>query len=233
MPNLRTYALQIVAFALAFFVMSGMAGAQDAVRLDDFTRTYPPGEAYGRWSLQKIAPLFGSGKDQFFQFVHKSDAEHYVHLRSGPNNSFSLGTEDEFRVQDWPVLTWEWRVVRTPKDGDVRRKNLDDQAGSICVIVDPGLVGFDSLCYLWENDGPKDEPLTSSKRDRSRYLILRTVAADGIDKWYSESRNMLADYERVFGKKPDKGAVIGMQIDSDSTESGAEVFYRNIFRRKK
>jgi len=27
--------------------------------------------------------------------------------------------------------------------------------------------------------------------------------------------------------------VIGMQIDSDSTASGGEVFYRNIYRRKR
>ncbi|NIP73052.1 MAG: DUF3047 domain-containing protein, partial [Gammaproteobacteria bacterium] len=193
--------------------------APDAVRLDDFDRTYPPGETYAKWELQKIAPFFGSGADLFFQFVHKGDDEHYVHLRSGDDNSYSLGTEDEFRVQEWPYLEWEWKVTRTPTGGDVRVKALDDQAGSICVIVDPGLTGFKSLCYLWENDGPKDTPLTSTKRSDSRYLILRTVTEDGLGRWYSERRNMLEDYQRVFGEAPDEQAVLGMQIDSDSTGS--------------
>lgn len=208
--------------------------ADDAVRLDDFTRRYEPGELYGSWEVRKIAPLFGSGADQFFQFVDTGGADgHYIQLRSGRNNSFSLGRSDGFRLQDWPILEWEWKVTRTPKDGDVRVTARDDQAGSICVIVNPGLIGFDSLCYLWENAGPKDTPITSTKRDASRYLILRTAQADGVGRWYAERRDMLADYTRVFGRPPAHDAVIGMQIDSDSTASGGEVFYRNIYRRKR
>ena len=136
-------------------------------------------------------------------------------------------------MKDYPILEWEWKVTKLPKNGDVRVKARDDQAGSICVIVNPGLIGFDSMCYLWENEGPKDFPLISTKRNASRYLILRTGKEDGTGKWYKQRRNILKDYIRVFKKKPKKKAIIGMQIDSDSTESSAEVYYRNIYRRKK
>jgi len=212
---------------------SPVRAAADAVRLDDFTRTYPPGEVYGSWELRKIAPLFGSGQDQFFQFVDGRGPDgHVIHIRSGKNNSFSLGRKDSFQLADWPILEWDWKVTQTPTKGDVRVKALDDQAGSMCVIVNPGLMGFDSMCYLWENGGPKDTPITSTKRDASRYLILRTVEKDGVGKWYHERRDMLADYKRVFGHAPNDEAVIGMQIDSDSTASKGEVFYRNLYRRK-
>lgn len=211
-----------------------LQAAGEAVRLDDFTRTYAPGELYDSWELQKIAPLFGSGEDTFFQFVHGSGPDgHVIHLRSGRNNSFSLGRKDDFQLSEWPMLEWEWKVLQTPKDGDVRVKALDDQAGSMCVIVNPGLIGFDSMCYLWENDGPKDTPITSTKRDGSRYLILRTAKADGVGNWYQERRNMLEDYVRVFGRQPQHEAVLGMQIDSDSTSSSGEVHFRNLYRRKR
>ncbi len=232
---LRTLAWAAALCAAAALVLHvGARAAEDAVRLDNFDRTYPPGEAYGSWDLQKISPLFGSGADTFFQFVNGPGPDgHYIHLRSGRNNSFSLGAKDKFRLQDWPILEWEWKVTRTPKGGDVRVKERDDQAGSMCVIVNPGLTGFDSLCYLWENDGPKEQLIVSTKRDASRYLILRTAKADGTGSWYKERRNMLEDYTKVFGKPPSEEAVIGMQIDSDSTESTGEAFYRNIYRRKR
>jgi len=207
-------------------------GAANEIRLDDFNKTLKPGKTYGKWDSRKISPLLGSGDEMFFQFVHKSDEEHYIHIKSGDNNSFSLGVEVEFEVADTPMLHWDWKVTQTPKGGDVRNEDKDDQAGSICLIVDPGLTGFKSLCYIWENDGPKDTPITSKKRSDSRYLILRTVKEDGKGAWFSESRNMLEDYTRVFGKAPAEKAVIGIQIDSDSTESSAEVFYRNIRRGK-
>jgi hypothetical protein len=210
-------------------------GAQGAVewRLDDFTRSYPPNEVYGQWSARKFAPLLGNGDDYLFRFVHESATEHYIQLRSGRNNSFSLGLEAPFRLQEWPVWEWEWRIVRLPRGGDVRVKDRDDQAGSVCVIVNPGLTGFESLCYLFENEGPKDAPLTSTKRGDSRYLIVRTAAADPVRAWLHERRNVLQDYRRVFGKEPQHDAVFGFQIDSDDTHSGAEVNYRNVVLRKK
>ena len=233
----RTAALCAAVICTAALVLplgGGIRAAEDAVRLDAFDRTYPPGEVYGSWDLQKISPLFGSGADTFFQFVDGPGPDgHTIHLRSGRNNSFSLGAKEKFKLQAWPILEWEWKVTRTPKNGDVRVKERDDQAGSMCVIVNPGLTGFDSLCYLWENDGPKGQTLVSAKRDASRYLILRTARVDGTGSWHKERRNMLEDYTQVFGKPPSEEAVIGMQIDSDSTESSGEVFYRNIFRRKR
>jgi hypothetical protein len=221
-----------VTLAVALATLPPPASAQQEVRLDDFERTYPPGETYGKWRVRKIAPLFGSGENQFFQFVHEGPERHYLHLKSGKNNSFSIGVEQEFLLPDWPILEWEWNAAVLPQGGDVRVKERDDQAGSICVIVDPGLTGFDSLCYLWENDGPKDTPITSRKREDSRYLILRTGKADGTGHWYKERRDILADYVRVFGRQPEEKAVIGIQIDSDSTNSSGEVFFRNIYRRK-
>ncbi|MDH4247244.1 MAG: DUF3047 domain-containing protein [Deltaproteobacteria bacterium] len=205
---------------------------QESVRVDDFQKTYKPNQTFGHWNARKFAPVFGNGDVYFFQFVHEGET-HHLHLKSGKDNSFSVGVEEDFEVKDWPVLEWEWRVTQLPAGGDVRIKEKDDQAGAMCVIVNPGLTGFSSLCYLWENDGPKDKPLVSTKKDNARYLILRTGAADGTGKWYSERRNILEDFTRVFGRAPDKKAVLGIQIDSDSVAGQAEAFYRNISRKKK
>ncbi len=209
----------------------GQAG--DRMRLDDFSKTYPENEVIPGWDSRKISPLFGGGDRFFFRFVHKSEKEHYLHMASGDDNSFSVGSEKPFEVKDWPILEWEWKVVKLPKGGDVRIKAKDDQAASVCVLVDPGLTGFDSLCYIWENKGPNGKEITSTKRDASKYIILRTPQTDKLGQWYKEERRIYEDYKRLFGKEPREKAVIGMQIDSDDTESSGEVFYRNIILRKR
>lgn len=229
----KTMLMGAVVLALGLIPASGVNAQKKTAqsktwRLDDFDKTHSEGDTYGKWDLEKISPVFGSGESTFFQFVHEGDDKHYIHLKSGKNNSFSVGLKDPFEVADWPVMSWEWKAVVLPKNGDVRVEAHDDQAGSICLIVNPGLFGFKSLCYLWENDGPMDQPITSTKRDDSRYLILRTKSKDGVGQWKKENRNVLADYRRVFGEVPDEKAIIGMQIDSDSTESAGEIFYRNI-----
>ncbi|MCZ6646904.1 MAG: DUF3047 domain-containing protein [SAR324 cluster bacterium] len=206
---------------------------QDMIRLDNHTKTYPENEVIPDWDDKKISPLFGSGDKFYFRFVHKSDQEHYLHLASGDDNSFSVGSTKAFEVPQYPILEWEWKITKLPKGGDVRIEDKDDQAGSMCLVVDPGLTGFDSLCYVWENKGPKNTPITSSKRDASKYIILRTPGDDQLGKWYKEKRNIHEDYKKLFGKEPDEKAVIGVQIDSDDTESSGEAFYRNIILRKR
>jgi Protein of unknown function (DUF3047) len=224
----------VLALLAAAERLAPVQAAPDEVRLDDFDHTLPPGKVYGTWDLRSIAPFFGSGEDQFFQFVHEPGPDgHYVHLRSGDNNYFSLGVQDNFDLHQWPILEWEWKVTVTPKGGDVRVKAKDDQAGAMCVVVHPSLLGYDALCYLYENDGPKETAFISHNRRDSRYLIVRTVKDDGLGAWHKERRNMLQDYVFVFGKQPEDLAIVGMQIDSDTTESKAEAFYRNIYRRKR
>ncbi len=228
---------QILAW-IAVAVLLGAAGegpppaGEPSWRVDDFDRTYPPNEVFGNWKSRKFAPLLSSGDRYFFQFVHQGD-DHEIVLKSGRDNSFSVGLESPFRVQDWPVLEWEWRIVKLPRGGDVRVRERDDQAGSICVIVNPGLVGFKSICYLFENGGPKDTPITSAQREDSKYLIVRTAqSGDPTGEWLKERRNVLEDYQRLFGKEPDQEAILGFQIDSNDTHSSAEARYRNVYLRK-
>jgi len=201
-------------------------------RLDDFDKSLGPREVYGAWTVRKIKPLFGNGDQFFFQFVHSGN-EHEIVLKSGKDNSFSLGLEKPFRVQDWPILEWEWMIVTLPKGGDVRVREQDDQAGSVCIIVNPGLVGFKSFCYLFENDGPKEKPIVSVQREDSKYLILRTASSgDPVGSWLKERRNVLQDYQQAFGRAPEEEAVFGFQIDSNDTRSSAEARYRNVYLRK-
>jgi hypothetical protein len=123
-------------------------------------------------------------------------------------------------------------VTTLPRNGDVRVKARDDQAGSICVVHNPGLMGFDSLCYIWENKGPKGAEITSTKRDDSKYIILRAADSDPTGQWLRERRDIYEDFKKLFGREPTKDAAIGVQIDSDDTESSGEAFYRNIILKK-
>ena len=216
------------------FGISTPVFAQDAMRLDTFTKTFSPGEAAPGWDAKKFAPVMGDGKKFFFQFVHDSTEKHYLHVQSGANNSFSVGVEKKIQLQDWPVLSWDWKITRTPTGGDVRVKSKDDQGGAMCVVIDPSTFGFDSiLCYIFENDGPKDTILTSTKEKTAKYIILRTAKQDKLGQWYTEHRNALDDYRKAFGKPPGKPGIVGVQIDSNDTESTAEAFYRNIQLLKK
>lgn len=238
--SLRGRVAQWVALAGLMSVAGGWAAlgadapAADETRLDTWDKTYDANDEAPGWGARKYAPLIGSGDRYFFQFVHKNSGEHYLHVASGRNNGFAVGIEQSFPLADWPVLEWDWKMVTLPKGGDIRVKERDDQAGSMCVVLEPGLNFDSSLCYLFENDAPKDTPFTGTRRSNAKYLVIRTKATgDPLGEWLHERRNVYEDYKRVFGKEPAKPGNFGVQIDSNDTESSAEAFYRNIVLHKK
>ena len=222
-----------LAVPMACLLLAGAAAAQSEVRIDDFSQTMDINEVPDMWDFDKIP--FTDDEGVHFRFVHDDGGDsHFIHLKSGKGNSYMVGKMDfEYEVADLPILEWEWRVVTLPTGGDVRIEEKDDQAASMCVVINPGMFGADeTLCYIWENKGPVGAELTSTKREESKYIILRAADTDQLGKWYKERRNTLEDFIRVFGYEPPDEAIIGMQIDSDSTESSAEVFYRNIVLKK-
>src|SRR6266566_9717446 len=50
-----------------------------------------------------------------------------LHLIS-ENNSYGVYKEFKFNIRKFPILHWRWKITTLPKDGDVRKKETDDQA---------------------------------------------------------------------------------------------------------
>jgi len=205
----------------------------EVVRLDALDRSYPSNEPAQGWRSYAFNPLRGLNDRSGYRFVSPSDPDGpYIRLRSTGRVGFGLAAELPFRLRQHLVLAWEWRVTRLPQGGDVSVRARDDQAGSLCIAVDPGWSGPDSvLCYLWENHGPRGTQGTQGTADGNpthKSVILRTGEDDRLGAWYGERRHVAADYLRAFGRLPSAPAVVTLTIDTNDTDSEAEAFYRNI-----
>ena len=194
-------------------------------RLDSFTQTLPLGKIPPRWNYYKVAPLFGRGSKQaLVSFVHNTK-QHYIRMRAGSTDFFAIGVKS-IETAKWPVLEWSWQVVRTPRGGNVLSSSKNDQAGAVCLYhnISPLNVS-EGMCYLWENTTQKNKWFTTKG---ARIIVLRNVTEDATKRWYREKRNLAEDYRRVFKRSAPKTLDLALQIDANSTESGAEVLYRNL-----
>ena len=63
-------------------------------------------------------------------------------------------------------------------------------------------------------------------------IAVRSSVQSGTDEkgeWVLEKRDVVSDYEMLFGKAPSKDVVgVGLMVDSDNTETEAEAYYRRI-----
>ena len=150
------------------------------------------------------------------------------------------------------TLSWRWRLDEPLGGGvrpaDIRRKDGDDAALKVCVMFDHPLervplgertllrlarslsgehLPAATVCYVWD---PLQAPEASGANPysrRVRYVVLQGQGAP-LQRWVSESRDVAADFVRLFGDElppgSDKGAVppvsaVAIGADSDNTQA--------------
>ena len=124
-------------------------------------------------------------------------------------------------LQRKPILRWRWRALALPTDADGRVAERDDQAIGI-YLSHGGLLGQRSIAYRWETKTPVGAEGTASYVAgvvKVHWSAVRNEQ-DGLGTWYTEERNVAADFQRAFGFIPDN-PIIAVSCNSQYTHSHA------------
>lgn len=135
-----------------------------------------------------------------------------------------------FRLKDYPVLTWKWRVLQFPDLSAAKtEKERDDYAARIYLIFP--FLNFSSskfLEYVWTEDIPAGTIINSPYGDNVKLIVARRgKIREG--EWVTETYNVYEDYIKAFGKKPNmRVRAIAIMCDADSTKTSAESLFDDI-----
>lgn len=175
------------------------------------------------WTLEETP-----GNDSKFAIEQDKDGP-YVRMLS-VNDNFGLKKELSFNLKKHPYLNWRWKALRLPKGGDVRNKETDDQAGQLYVLFPrwPAKVNTRSVGYLWDSGAPPGSFGTSTAYSKMKYFVLQS-GAKNLEQWVWESRNVYADYKKLFGDEPPELGGILLYINSQHTKTSGEIGYADIF----
>ena len=59
-------------------------------------------------------------------------------------------------------------------------------------------------------------------------MVAVRSGRDGTGKWQSESRDVLADYRRIFGEEPGTADAVAIMTDTDNTGTKVEAWYGDL-----
>jgi hypothetical protein len=141
------------------------------------------------------------------------------------NSSFSLEHNVDVNPSDLPYLTWSWKVAQLPPAGDFRKSSTDDQAAQVLVAFADRRV----LSYIWDSNAPK-----GTIQSASTIPLVHVVAVvcesgpNDLNKWLNETRNVAADYARVFGKPAPRIKGVRLQINTQHTGAQAETSFGQV-----
>jgi hypothetical protein len=179
--------------------------------------------------------------------VVESEIGNVVEARAVSSSSGML-TDIDVDPRLSPMLSWTWKATALMPGADLSVSSADDSPTRLIVAFDGDRRKFDfedramasmvrlvsgrdmpyaTLMYVWDNKLPVETILEHPQSSRLKAIVVESGPAR-VGQWLSFSRNIEADFERVFGEKPVRIESIGVMTDSNQTASSITSFYGDI-----
>lgn len=156
--------------------------------------------------------------------VCSKEGDPCLHLKS-VKASFGLERDVDVDPAQMPFLSWNWKVIETPKGGDFRHASTDDQAAQLLVAFADRRV----VSYIWDSTAPKGTAESASFIPMVHVFdIVCESGTPDADRWVAENRNLQADYERAYGKPAPHVKGLRIQINSQHTGTVAESYFGDV-----
>ena len=151
-------------------------------------------------------------------------------LRANSQGTASgLFYETEIDLNKTPYLSWRWKITQLPMLDNELKKNGDDFAARIYIVVNDGwtFLSTQAISYVWSAKVPEGQQWPNPFTGKSAVMVSVRQQAAG-DTWYTEKRNLKADLKQLFGKDITMVKAIAVMTDTDNSKSRAEAFYGNL-----
>ena len=159
----------------------------------------------------------------------KDEARLALRLRS-EHSSFALYRDVVVDLNEFPFLSWSWKVVRLPDQGDVRDRAADDQAAQVYVIFPrwpAPLRNSDVVGYVWDSRAPVGTQITSTKAGNVKIIVVESGRSQA-DAWRVEHRDVARDYTALFGRPAPRVGQVAIMIDTNDTRGAAEALIGDL-----
>lgn len=203
----------------------------DPITVDDF-ESYSVGSFPDQWihvsESKEIRPyeeVLNSGEKVL---VKEENGNKFVRLVTrGEALRFSVRNGEEFTwdLEDHPRLEWQWRALKLPAGASEKGKN--DTGGAIYVTFGTDWLGRPkSIKYTYSSSLPVGTIVSFGPL---RVIVVSSGTEPYTGEWKTVRRDVIGDYEQVFGgQPPDRPVSITFWSDTDTTKDSAKVDIDNI-----
>lgn len=164
------------------------------------------------------------GRPAYDVVVTEDEGRRALRMSSRDERS-SIAKELSVDLEATPMLEWAWKIVQLPEGADVRQRATSDLAAQVIVVWPrfPEALRARLIVYAWGTSEPAGAVERSRKAPTVTFVILRS-GSEALGRWVTERRDVVADYRRIYGERPDNPRVIALSIDTNDTHATASSF---------
>ena len=164
------------------------------------------------------------------------------------SSASGLQYETVVDLNEYPFLSWSWKVPHAIAVGGNSITNIDDSPARVVVTFEGGRdrlppaeqINYDlaraiggnelpyaTIMYIWESELPPGAVIAHRFSTR----VQMVVAGGGRGEpgaWHRQVANVLEDYRRIFGEDPPLVKSVGIMSDSDNSGTRVTAYYGDI-----
>jgi hypothetical protein len=200
---------------LLLVLLPSVSVATDVIELGSFSRLGLSG-----WTEKSFKDLT--------QYLIVEEGGQRVLFARSENAASGLIFETDYAPQEFPLLSWRWKISDTIRQGDSRIKAGDDYAARIYVVFPHWFFPMTkTLNYIWANQLPKNSSQLSVYTSNDMMIAVESGATKA-GEWVAVQRNLIDDYRQAFGEEPPNVGAIAIMTDTDNTGETALAWYGDI-----
>ena len=236
--------LRVLSFGLLLFLL-GASSATDHI-IASFSNLQP-GEGIRGWEPLRL------GRAPETRYTTVRDEGTTVVRATASKSASGMIRRIRIDTDQTPILTWRWKIAGVIPNGNVTRRDGDDYPARIYVTFDydPANLSFGdrvtyralralgyrelpvrAINYIWANRASETSPVPNPYTDWVQMIPVESGPSRA-GQWRTETRDVAADYRRVFGEEPPPISGIAIMTDADNTEGAATAYYGDIRMRSR
>ncbi len=208
--------LSAILIAVVFFGFGMQVRAESSVPLAEFSSG-----SVGEWQAREFAG------ETLYRIVDLDGRK--VLEASSEGSASSLYLDRHIDLEKTPVLEWSWRIDGILDIADERRKEGDDFAARFYVIAPGGRI-FNrplAICYVWSNQNQPGEEWANPFTSKVKMFPLDS-GGEGVGEWRTHRRNVVEDFQNLFGYEATKLLGVAIMTDSDNTKLSSRAWYGDV-----
>ncbi len=137
-------------------------------------------------------------------------------------------------LEETPIMRWRWRILK-PIVVPPGKEEPDDQA-AVLYFGDGTLLSQKCVGYRWSVNTPINTSGVTKYAAGMMTVAHQTIRnkSTPIGEWVTEERDVLADYEKAYKKKPDSYFIVSVGANSQysGSHSIAEIDFIEFIPKK-
>jgi len=238
--RMRRLVVVLATAALAAGCATGPGpGGEAPSRVATFS-TFKPGDPvppeWRDWTLNRLKPK------SRYELV--DDTGSTVLKGSARRSASGLLHLVDLDPREWPIFSWRWKVMdlapseSSPDDsparimvsfaGDYQELPFGDRLFYEEFRIFTGQqLPYAGLMYVWGSRTPRGGVVHNGYTSRIKIIAVES-GRDELGTWREETRDIEADFRRLFGEEPGRIVSVGIMTEAEASDRELEAYYGDI-----